>query len=240
MSYVAQAHVNFGDTWTSANENQSIDNDAYLYAVSVTNGGWIPATGVAWTYASATTISVPSGAASIYSVGDKIRIKQGAGYKYYYVVVVADTLLTVTGGSDFTVANAAITDNYYSKATSPVGFPATFNTNTRVVMSMQGNMVTILAWGWLVGDGVHAYLNSAAFSFGITLVHIPYILVSCIGYKDSSDPANIGDFSSWGEVHLDAGGSSVTGCNIAGENVAGVTVGSARRVGYALLATGPY
>lgn len=81
-----------------------------------------------WTYASATTITVPSGAEGIYSVGDKIRFKQGAGYKYFYVVTVADTLLTVTGGSDYTVNTpTAITDIYYSKATSPVRFPQKFN-----------------------------------------------------------------------------------------------------------------
>ena len=84
-----------------------------------------------WAYASATTITVPSGAALLYAVGDKIRLKQGATYKYFYVIVVADTLLTVTGGSDYTVATpTAITDVYYSHVTSPVGFPQWFNWNS--------------------------------------------------------------------------------------------------------------
>lgn len=88
--------------------------------------GWVAAG--AWTYASATTITVASGAALIYGVGDKLRWKQGAGYKYAYIVTVADTLLTVTGGSDYTVATpTAITDNYYSKASTPLGFPQWFN-----------------------------------------------------------------------------------------------------------------
>jgi len=80
-----------------------------------------------WTYASASTITVDAGAAAVYSVGDKIRWKQGGAYKYAYIITIADTLLTVTGGSDYTVANAAITDNYYSHATSPVGFPSSFD-----------------------------------------------------------------------------------------------------------------
>ena len=87
--------------------------------------GWIPATGT-WTYASATTITVPSGAAAIYSVGDKIKLTQTT-VKYFYVVAVANTVLTVTGGSDYTVANEAITLPYYSKAASPLGFPTWFN-----------------------------------------------------------------------------------------------------------------
>jgi len=87
--------------------------------------GWMPAEQT-WTYASATTITVPSGAASKYQKGNKIRLKQGGSYKYFYIITVADTLLTVTGGSTYTVANASITDNYYSKAESPQGFPQWF------------------------------------------------------------------------------------------------------------------
>jgi hypothetical protein len=86
--------------------------------------GWILARQT-WTYASATTITVPAGAASIYSVGDKIKLTQTT-VKYFYIVAVADTLLTVTGGATYTVASAAITLNYYSKASSPVGFPQWF------------------------------------------------------------------------------------------------------------------
>jgi len=88
--------------------------------------GWIPANGT-WTYASATTITVPNGAAGKYQKGDKIRLKQGGAYKYYYIITVADTLLTVTGGIDYTVANAAITDNCYSHIENPLGFPDWFN-----------------------------------------------------------------------------------------------------------------
>jgi len=87
--------------------------------------GWISASET-WTYASATTITVPSDARLKYGKGDKIRLKQGGDWKYYYIIDVAETVLTVTGGSDYTVANAAITDNYYSKVENPLGFPASF------------------------------------------------------------------------------------------------------------------
>jgi len=97
-----------------------------LIAINSLYVGWVPVTD-AWAYASATTITVPSGAASLYNKGDKVRFKQGAGYKYYYIITVADTLLTVTGGSDYTVANAAITDVYYSKIENPLDFPPYFN-----------------------------------------------------------------------------------------------------------------
>lgn len=88
-------------------------------------GGWVPA-GETWTYGSATTITVPAGATSKYGKGDKIKLTQTT-VKYFSVVTVADTLLTVTGGSDYSVANAAITSPYYSKVENPQGFPDWFN-----------------------------------------------------------------------------------------------------------------
>lgn len=94
-------------------------------AISVASDGWVDAA-ESWAYASATTITVPSGAASKYAKGDKIKLTQTT-VKYFYIVGVADTVLTVTGGSDYTVANAAISANYYSHQTSPVGFPMEMN-----------------------------------------------------------------------------------------------------------------
>lgn len=87
--------------------------------------GWIPAEET-WTYASATTITVPSGAASKYQKGDKIKITNNSATKYFYVVGVADTVLTVTGGTDYTVHDSAITNPYFSKIENPQGFPHWF------------------------------------------------------------------------------------------------------------------
>jgi len=75
-----------------------------------------------WTYASATTITVPSGAASLYQVGDKIKITQTTD-KFFYISAVADTVLTVNGAGLYTVADAAITAKSYSRAHQPFGFP---------------------------------------------------------------------------------------------------------------------
>ena len=79
-----------------------------------------------WTYASATSITVPTNATTKYSVGDKIRFQNNDSgtYLYAYVTAVAATTLTVIGD---TVPNATLTDNYYSKQTSPVGFPQWFS-----------------------------------------------------------------------------------------------------------------
>lgn len=86
--------------------------------------GWIPVTD-SWTYASATTVTVPSDATAKYSVGDKIKFSQ-SGTKYFYITAVAATTLTLNGGTDYTVANAAISSIYYSKASTPLNFPQWF------------------------------------------------------------------------------------------------------------------
>jgi hypothetical protein len=56
----------------------------------------------------------------------KVRFKQGGGYKYYVVVAVAATLLTVLVNTDYVVANSAITDVAYSFIENPFGYPDWF------------------------------------------------------------------------------------------------------------------
>lgn len=89
------------------------------------NNNWVPS-GETWTYASATTITVPSDATLKYKKGDKIKLVQAATTKYFYVIGVTSTVLTITGGSDYTLTNDAITSNYFSHG-SPIGFPLYFN-----------------------------------------------------------------------------------------------------------------
>lgn len=94
--------------------------------VAIPESGWIEVAD-AWTYAGPNTINIPAGGASIYKKGMGIRIKQGGAYKYYYNILPVDTLLTVTGGADYTVANAAITDIAITLTpATAIGFPVTF------------------------------------------------------------------------------------------------------------------
>jgi microcystin-dependent protein len=95
--------------WIKPQYNTSGDEDAPVYAIET------------WTYASATTITVPTGATERYQKGDKIRLKQGGAYKYFTVTTVASTLLTITSKT-YTLTNDTITDNYVSKFENPVGF----------------------------------------------------------------------------------------------------------------------
>ena len=94
-----------------------------------------------WTYASASTITVPAGAASKYIVGDRLKFTQTT-VKYAVITVVADTLLTIAVNTDYTVANAAISANYYSHEASPIGYPTWFNYTP--TWSGSGSMTVVL------------------------------------------------------------------------------------------------
>jgi len=103
--------------------------------------GWIPATGT-WSYASATTVTVPAGATAVYSDYCKLRWKQGGAYKYAYGKLSSDTVMVIYAGSVFTVADSAITDVYYSNAASPLGFTQEF-TYVPSLTNLSGGVFTI-------------------------------------------------------------------------------------------------
>ena len=94
--------------------------------LSVTpNDGWVSANET-WTYATANTITVPSGAAAKYQKGDRIKWTQTT-VKYGVIITVADTVLTIAINNDYVVTNAAISANYYSHELNPLGYPTWFN-----------------------------------------------------------------------------------------------------------------
>lgn len=86
--------------------------------------GWT-STSDSWTYASANTVTVPSGAASLYQKGDRVKFTQTT-VKYFVITAVADTVLTFAVSTDYVVANAAISAISYSHQANPIGFPSSF------------------------------------------------------------------------------------------------------------------
>lgn len=82
-----------------------------------------------WAYASVSgqigTVTVTTDATTRYEVGQKVRFKQGAGYKYFIITSVSATSISITGGSEYTLTNAAITDLYISNWISPLDWPMT-------------------------------------------------------------------------------------------------------------------
>lgn len=93
--------------------------------------GWIPVNeSETWTYASADpptfTFTISGDKTSKYSAGMRIKLTQTT-VKYFIITAIAysapNTTVTVYGGTDYTLANAAITDPYYSTQKAPQGFP---------------------------------------------------------------------------------------------------------------------
>jgi len=127
------------------------------------NDGWTTVDDT-WTYSSATEITVPSGAASLYSPGMRIKLTQTT-VKYFIVVAVADTILTIYGGTDYTLVSAAISEISFSTHKAPIGFPldpakwtvettstsdSTKNAPANGTWYNQGGSITIPIGAWVV------------------------------------------------------------------------------------------
>ena len=88
--------------------------------------GWIYDTDT-WTYVSATSFKIAGkNVAYRFPKGTKIKLVQSGSTKYFYVTAATfstDTTVTVTGGSDYTLAEAAISGQAYSYAAAPQDFP---------------------------------------------------------------------------------------------------------------------
>ena len=151
-------HADENDIAEALEAKVGIDSSAVVtshdYILTQLKLGWTYAN-EAWAYASATTITVPAGAASKYQKGDKIKWTQ-TSVKYAYIITVADTLLTVVGDA---VTNAVISLNYYSHQENPMGFPHWFaytptgptNTNLFGRFSIDGRTVSCKISGVLTG-----------------------------------------------------------------------------------------
>lgn len=92
--------------------------------------GWVTDTNT-YTYASATTFTVgASDLTAVYSPGTRLKLTQTT-VKYFVVVASAfaagTTTVTITAGTDYTLANAAITTPFYSYVDNPQGYPGWFN-----------------------------------------------------------------------------------------------------------------
>lgn len=95
--------------------------------------GWITPDET-WTYASASTFTVAGDQTAKYTAGTRLKFTQTT-VKYAVVISSAytsSTLVTIAVNTDYTIANAAITDNYYSYAANPQGYPNSFAYTTTV------------------------------------------------------------------------------------------------------------
>lgn len=99
--------------------------------------GWVDDTAETWTYASFTagppavgTFTVAGDLRFKYTVGTRVKLTQTTAK--YFVVCAAptfaggNTTVSICGGTDYTLANAAISANYHSYVVNPQGYPTWF------------------------------------------------------------------------------------------------------------------
>lgn len=123
-------------TWlkdVNAGEGLTItrSSDGATLALLDTNSstGWTAASET-WTYASVDdptfTFTISGDKTSKYSPGMRVKLTQTTT-KYFIITAVSysspNTTVTVYGGTDYDLANASITNNYYSTDKAPQGFP---------------------------------------------------------------------------------------------------------------------
>lgn len=173
------------DTFATASATKLATSESIKAYV---DSGWSNANQT-WTREGDNSFSEPIDATLKYQKGDKIRYKQGGGWKYQYIISVGaysggKTIMTTTGGSDFKFdSGTAITDNYYSKASSPQGFPAYFTYTpiwTQTTTNPTLNNGTLAGIFSITGSLCNFYLNltigsTTSMGVGAFILTVPVI-----------------------------------------------------------------
>jgi len=104
------------------------------------NLGWIDLPSLTYlsTDGPMVTVITASDLTGIVSVGQKFRYIQGGVTKYGIIHAVTATTLLIYGGTDYTLANSAISNPCFSMVKSPFGFPMNPDKWTITVISSGG------------------------------------------------------------------------------------------------------
>lgn len=145
--------------------------------------GWTTASDT-WTYVSATSFKI-SGAnrTAIFTKGTRVKLTNNST-TYYGVVLSSsystDTTVTLFTNNDYSLANSAITNPYYSYEASPQGYPGTFNftpTYTSGGGAFTNNPTTNHATFFIVGDKMFFWVDytydANSGGSGYTQVNLP-------------------------------------------------------------------
>jgi hypothetical protein len=202
---------NVAYSWPSGqgSANSYLKNDGTGNLSWAEPDGW--ASAGTFTYASAASITVASGAAAIYQKGDKLKLTQSTGgTKYFYVVDVADTVLTITAGSSYTLNSEAITAPYYSHIENPIGFPDWFAYTPAITVSggtaptytdtfvnrfcIKGKQVFVIShWYNAAGGTAGAGTNPLNFTLPVSSTNVTYtILGTGQSWENGGTMANTG------------------------------------------------
>lgn len=151
--------------------------------------GWITPDET-WTYASASTFIVPGDQTAKYTKGTRLKFTQTT-VKYGTVASsshsTGTTTVTIIVNTDFVLANAAISANYYSYAANPQGYPAFFN-YTATTSGYSGGTVNVSRFS-VIGARVtveYCYTLAGAGVSGGILIGVPVAIDSTNHSAESS------------------------------------------------------
>lgn len=179
------------------------------------NGNWVNDTDT-WTYASATSFTISGDKTGEFARGTKIKLTQTT-VKYFQVLSASysspNTTITVTGGTGYTLANAAITNTYYSNMDLAPGFASNgiLDWSGTSGLNVQGfsGTPTQNAGFRLIGAWVIMYINitgtSNATSMTATLPIAP-----TVAFRYSARSRNNSTDYDWGEIVGTASSTTVT------------------------------
>ena len=126
---IAKKHITNKDQYLDQGGTNQCAVADIKNAITKMNGGWVPDTAT-WTYASSDgpsgTFTVSGDVTARLYRGVKIKLTQ-TSVKYFVVVgssySAPNTTVTVYGGTDYALANAAISSTSWSTEKAPAGFP---------------------------------------------------------------------------------------------------------------------
>ncbi len=183
-------------------------------------GGWVNPSET-WVYASASTFTILGvDRTSVYTKGTRLRFKQGGAYKYAVVVASAfstNTTVTIAVNTDYTIANASITDNYYSYMANPQGYPTWFNwTPTYGALGSMtfGTVSTAYAKYKIDGSSLTFRINfsgttGGSASNGITFT-IPVNRLQTVSYDHVGECKATDSTNQWGNLQFDSTASTIS------------------------------
>ena len=168
------AIVRFDGTGGNKIQNSSvaIDDNGKLSGDGL--DGWIYDTDT-WSYVSATSFKITGKDVRYrFPKGTKIKLVQSGATKYFYVIATAystDTTITITGGSDYSLANATISGQAYSYAAAPQNFPQWFNYTPTCYGWTSGTVTGIFKYS-VIGNIVFLLIDMTAGTSNATNAYI--------------------------------------------------------------------
>lgn len=104
-------------------------------------GDWLVRNAANYAYLSATTATLFNNEENLLSVGDRVRWKQtgDSNYRYGYIGNIASNVITILGGTDYSVANLAFEEFGIALNSNPSGHPQLINWDADIRAAVGGS-----------------------------------------------------------------------------------------------------